>query len=188
MTAEQLVKKLQTGDKAAFKLLVDMYAAMMMGICMRYMKEKPSAQDALQEALIKIFRKVNQFDHNGSFEGWIKRLTVNTCLEQLRKKDSRLMYTDGLEVLHNTQKIEPEIMHRFDQDDIIKIINRLPDHYRVIFNLAIVEGYSHAEISSQLGITASTSRTKLARARSLVKEYLNSQQQKDEFRSTRRVH
>lgn len=187
MTADQLVKKCKQGDRTAFKELVNTYSSTLMAIALRYMKDQSLAQDVLQESFIKVFRKIESYAGNGSFEGWLKRITVNTCLEQIRKHNKRVLYIDNYEEM-NCQSVGPSVLEQMKEEDIIQIINQLPEHYRIIFNLAIVEGYSHREIGEMLGISESTSRTKLSRARTMVKDFFLNNKDNDEFRSARKAY
>ena len=144
----------------------------MFGICLKYSPNKTEAEDNLQDAFITIFKRIDQFKGKGSFEGWMKRITVNTVLQKYRKKK--------LYEIPNEQQIEaPDVA--VETEDVplqylLKIIQELPDRYRLVFNLYVLDGYSHKEIGDMLGISDGTSKSNLARARMIlktkVKEYL----------------
>ncbi len=144
----------------------------MLGVCQRYARNNADAEDMLQEAFIKIFDKMHQFKFEGSFEGWIRRIMVNTALKKYsltryskevsvyEVKDTNENYTDAAAYSHLTEK------------DLLVLINNLPDGYRLIFNLYVIEGYAHEEIAVMLGIQAGTSRSQLVKARTLLQKQL----------------
>ncbi|MEO6404696.1 MAG: RNA polymerase sigma factor [Ferruginibacter sp.] len=159
-------------DAACQKELYNRYAGKMLGVCQRYARNNADAEDMLQEAFIKIFDKMHQFKFEGSFEGWIRRIVVNTALKKYsltryskevsvyEVKETNGIYADAAAYSHLTEK------------DLLVLINNLPDGYRLIFNLYVIEGYAHEEIAEMLGIQAGTSRSQLVKARSLLQKQI----------------
>jgi len=135
---------------------------------MRYMQDDFAAKDVLQESFIKIFQNIDRYYDKGSFEGWLRKITVNTCLMAIRKQKN------GFDILElsdiNNRQVKPDVEFDLNEKDILKMIRQLPGQYRAIFNLFVIEGYSHAEIANLLQIKESTSRTKLSRARKLIQQ------------------
>ncbi len=141
---------------------------MLMGVCVRYMNDESIAKDALQETYIRVFKSISNISEDGNFKGWMRKIAVNECLK-LIKKDQRVLDLDDIGEIHNA--IVPAINGILNEEDLLKEINRLPKHYRLIFNLFEIEGYSHKEISQILDIQESTSRTKLSRAKSMIQGF-----------------
>lgn len=160
-------------DIQARKNLYELYAPAMFGICIRYMGSRESAQDILQEGFIKVFTKIDSYSGSGSFEGWIRKIFVTTALEHLRNiKVSRenLALEDYSDTVHNW---DTSIIEDLSEQEILKCIEELPIGFRTVFNLYVIEGYSHAEISQILNIGESSSRSQLARARQLLQTKIN---------------
>lgn len=139
-------------------------------VCLRYARNASDAADILQEGFVKVFTKLDQFQFQGSFEGWIRRIMVNTALRayQRQRFDQE---TTGLERLPD-MPVDPDAVSTLSEAELIALINRLPEGYRVIFNLVAIEGYSHAEAAEMLGIQESTSRSQLTKARRWLAEQL----------------
>lgn len=163
---KDLIKKCQAGKKASQYELVKQYSGMLLSVCRRYAKEDGMAKDILQETWIKIFGNINQYQPSGSFEGWMKKIAVRTAL-YWNNKNFMIRETD-LQNLARSPLISPEIYNQLDEEEIILLIQDLPEGFKAVFNLNIIEGYSHKEISALLGITESTSRSQLARARKIL--------------------
>ena len=156
-------------NAASQRLLFDAYAGKMMSVCFRYAGNLPDAEDMLQEAFIKIFAHIHQFKFEGSFEGWLRRIVVNTALKALQKK--KLCFTDINEAATGMQ-IEPETYSHLHTEQLLQLLKTLPDGYRVVFNLYIIEGYDHDEIAAMLHIQASTSRSQLVKARKMLQQLI----------------
>lgn len=171
MTEDILVKKCIKGDGRAQKKLFDLYAPKLFGICLRYMKDHELAQDALQDGFIKIFTKISDYNGVGSFEGWMRRIVVNTCLDQLRK-DQKLKMNASMEDVGFLVKEDHWIEEELTAQDLLKLIETLPDGYRVVFNMFAIEGYSHKEIADKLGISENTSKSQFSRAKSHLRKKL----------------
>ncbi len=158
-----IIQGCQQLDKKAQEALYTRYSPKMFGICMRYLKNVEDAEDILVEALFKVMTKIDKYKGTGSFEGWIRRIVVNECLMALRKNDL-LRYSS--EVHPNMDYSEPiTIMDKLVADDLLKLLNKLPDGYRTVFNLYVLEGYKHREIGEMLGISINTSKSQLILAR-----------------------
>ncbi len=164
-----LAKALAKGEARAQHVFYERYAGKFLSICKRYVSDLMLAEDLMVESMMKIFEKVGQFNFNGSFEGWAKRIVVNEALMQIRKKK---------EIRVDIADAEYEIEHSFpafdfEAEELMKLIQTLPDGYRTVFNLYAVEGYSHAEICDLLGISEGTSKSQLSRARKFLADALN---------------
>lgn len=140
-----------------------------MTICLRYARDTPEAEDFLQEGFIRIFASIHQFRFKGSFEGWIKRVVVTTCLKKLQKR--KIQYHDISDAEKSTA-FQPHIIPALAEKELIKMISRLPDGYRIVFNLHVLDGYSHDEISVLLDIKPVTSRSQLLKARKTLQKQI----------------
>ena len=164
-TSEQnLIDLCIKGDRIAQKVIYDRLASRMFPLCLRYVGDRSIAQDILQEGFITLFSKMDSYKGNGSFEGWARKIFVNTALMYLRKKDA-LKMSDELE---NARSLSTDIasqMENIGYKELMKLIMSLPPGFRTVFNMYVVEGYSHKEIAEMLNISETTSRTQLSRAR-----------------------
>ena len=165
---ENLVKALKRAEPKAQRQLYDKYAARMLAVCRRYVMDDMEAEDVMIGGFMKVFEKMEQFKSEGSFEGWVRRIMVNEALMAVRKtKGKETDYdTDEMEQLPDCQWADQNL----EANDLMKIIETLPTGYQTIFNLYAIEGYSHAEIAKTLGITESTSKSQLHRARGWLQE------------------
>ena len=165
MILQELIEGCKQQNAKAQGALYKRYSSVLFGICLKYSPNRAEAEDNLQDAFITIFSRVEQYQGKGSFEGWIKRITVNTALQKYRKKK--------VFDISNEQQIE-DVQVEVEEIDIpldflLKIIQELPDRYRLVFNLYVLDGYSHKEIAEMLGISDGTSKSNLARARMILK-------------------
>ncbi len=160
---KELVLKCLQGDKKAQEQFYSRYSGVIWKICLRYSNDEESAKDVFQETMVRAFQKLTDFRFEGSFEGWLRRICVNQCLDAIRKDKSK--FQDSIDDSHS------EIESDFKTDDLIStkqlfnLLQSLPVGYRTVFNLYVIEGYSHAEIALMIGITESTSKTQLFKAR-----------------------
>jgi RNA polymerase sigma factor (sigma-70 family) len=172
LTEEHLIKACIKGDAASQKEVFDRFAGRMLGVCHRYARNAADAEDILQDAFIKIFDKLHQFKFEGSFEGWIRRIVVNTAL----KKYSVRRYEKEVSGYEHKDKdesfLEPSAYSHLTQKDILDLINNLPDGYRLVFNLFVIEGFQHDEIAEMLGIQPGTSRSQLVKARMMLQKQI----------------
>jgi len=169
MTEEQLVKECISGNAIAHKKFYDLFAKKMMGVCLRYTNNSDEAQDVLQDGFIKVFAKLPKFVNKGSLEGWVRRIMVNTALDQYRKNKK---FQRDVEIDSVSFKLEKNdfIVETINANDLLKIIQTIPEGYRVVFNLFAIEGYSHKEIAEKLGVTESTSKSQYSRAKKMLRK------------------
>ena len=154
------------------KLLYERFSSKMYGVCLRYTENVEDANDVMQEGFIKVYKSLPKFRGEGSFEGWIRRIFINTSIEHFRKKVK--LYNVN-EVHENTiEDAEFDALDSLATKDILNIINELSPGYKQVFNMHVVEGYSHREIADILGITEGTSKSQLARAKGALKKIIES--------------
>jgi len=166
----ELIRGCINQDARCQRMLFDKYAGRMMSVCLRYANDTMEAEDMIQDAFIKVFQYIGQFKFEGAFEGWIRRIVVNTAIRHLEKK--KLHFKDIDDNSQNTPKIEAQAYNHLGEEDLLKLINQLPDGYRLVFNLNVVEGYSHEEIAEMLNIQAGTSRSQLVKARKMLQHQI----------------
>lgn len=165
---EEIIHKCQDGNSGAQTALYHLFSAKMYGICLRYAKDSAEAEDFMQEGFVRVFNKINQFEFKGSFEGWIKRIMVNTALEKFRKND-RLYPVEEMRIFESIEYVE-ETISSITANDLLRIIQKLPPRYRMVFNLFAIEGYSHLEIAEMMKISEGTSKSNLSRARVILQK------------------
>jgi len=158
------------GKKSFQKKLYDSYSGKMFAVCLRYSKSEDQAKDMLQEGFIKVFQNLQRFKGDGSFEGWVRRIMINGCLESLRKSHNRFIHEDVSES-EQQLSIQPD-SRRYDMQYMLQKIQELSPGYRAVFNLYVIEGYQHHEIGDMLGISENTSKSQLSRARKILQESL----------------
>ena len=173
MTEDQLVRGCVLKNETAQKAVFDLYAGKMLGVCLRYARNNADAEDMLQDAFIKVFDKIKQFKSEGSFEGWIRKIVVNTALKKytLIRYDKEISGHEGVDADHYFST-EPGAYAHLSEKELLLIINKLPDGYRFVFNMYVIEGYSHDEIATLLGIQSGTSRSQLAKARMMLQKQI----------------
>jgi len=171
MNEEEILIGCQANNENAQKYLFDRYSRIMTGVCMRYADSYEEAQDIVQDAFIKVFKKIETFSGKGSLEGWIRRIMINTALDYLRSIKNERFHLDVDEVEFLLHKKEM-IVESLQAQDLLKIIRTLPVGYRTVFNLYAIEGFSHKEIAKQLNISENTSKSQYSRARSLLQKKL----------------
>ena len=160
----QLIESCIKGDRAAQKVLYDRLAPRMFPVCIRYVGDRELAEDILQEGFITLFTRLDTYKGDGSFEGWARKIFVTTALMELRKKDA-LKMSDDLETARGMKAETVTQLQSIGYKDLMKLITQLPPGFRTVFNMYAIEGYSHKEIGEILGISETTSRTQLSRAR-----------------------
>lgn len=175
MKDEELIKGCKEGKAIAQRELFERYCARMMAVCLRYMGNKDAAQDVLQEGFIKVFQNINLFREEGSFEGWLRKIMVNTALKQLRKQRSIRLddYPEAFELHPDFD----EVLDKLAVEDLLQMVAGLPDGYRIVFNLSVLEGFSHQVIATELGISESTSRSQLYKARKQLQKLIIASQE-----------
>ena len=166
MSLDQLIQRCKKNDTAAQSELYKLYSSKLFTLCLKYSRNYTEAEDNLQDAFLTILKKIEQYKNKGSFEGWLKRITINTVMQQYRnQKVFEISNENAIE------EVELEIDEEsLSIDYLLKIIQELPDRYRLVFNLYVLDGYSHKEIAEMLQINTGTSKSNLARARAILKE------------------
>ncbi|MFK7807892.1 MAG: RNA polymerase sigma factor [Saprospiraceae bacterium] len=170
LSEKQLIENCQKGVKASQYELVRRYSPMLMAACRRYVRDEATAKDVLQETLIRVFKYLKKYKATGSFENWMRRIAVRCAFTALDKV--KIKKEIELSDHHLDSSIAPEIFNYLGLEEIQRHIDALPIGYQTVFNLYIIEGYSHREISDLLHITESASRSQLTRAKKLLQQYL----------------
>lgn len=160
----KLIESCIQGDRASQKVLYDRLAPRMFPICIRYIGDKVLAEDILQDGFITLFSKLKDFKGDGSFEGWARRIFVTTALMSLRKKDA-LKMSDDLDAARGMKAETVSQVQNIGYKELMALVMSMPPGFRTVFNMYSIEGYSHKEIGEMLGISETTSRTQLSRAR-----------------------
>ena len=166
MSLEDLIRDCTKNDTKAQEQLYRLFSSKLFAVCLKYSRNYAEAEDNLQDGFLIIFDKISQFNFKGSFEGWIKRIMVNNVLQQYRG-------VTFLELINENIAAEPEVdidEESISLDFLMKIIQELPDRYRLVFNLYVIDGYAHKDIAEMLEITIGTSKSNLARARMILKD------------------
>jgi RNA polymerase sigma-70 factor (ECF subfamily) len=168
MTEAQLISGCKKNDRMAQQQVYSTFGAKVMGICKRYMKDRERAEEIAMNTFLAVFQKIGQYKNEGSFEGWILRIAVNSCLMELRKKTTfqQEVQPEAIQ-LHDTANTADLVL----EGDIEQMLRILPDGARIVFNLYAIEGYKHAEIAEQLGISEGTSKSQLNYAREKLKKF-----------------
>ncbi len=175
MNEEQLVKKCLEKDTLAQKQLFDFYSKRMMGVCLRYAKDSEEAQDVLQMGFIKVFEKLEMYKHQGSLEGWIRKIIVNTALDNIRKNKKLMNNVEIDKVDYQLQNYDENVLGSLSAQDLLRVIQEMPTGFRTVFNMFAIEGFSHKEIAEKLNISVSTSKSQFSRARVYLQKRLKEQ-------------
>lgn len=170
ITEEELIANCRKGKASAQRGLYDRLAPKMLGVCLRYIKDREEAEHVMIGSIVKVFEKLEQFKGDGSFEGWVRRIIVNDCLMYIRKNRNMSLEVDIDSVVEhpNFGAIDDVLQ----VEDLMKLIKELPVGYGTVFNLYAIEGYSHAEIAKMLDINENTSKSQLSRARKWLQKRL----------------
>jgi len=170
LTLEELIIRCKKHDAKAQEELYNRYKRILFAICLKYAPNIDEAEDNLQDSFVTIFRKIDQFSGKGSFEGWMKRITINTVLQTYRKNKT-------LRIVDEAQIEESEENEIEDQDIplefLLKIVQDLPNQYRIVFSMYVLDGFSHKEIGKMLDISEGTSKSNLARAKAILRKKIN---------------
>jgi RNA polymerase sigma factor (sigma-70 family) len=164
---KKIIKDCVSGDVRAKEALYKLFAPKMFGVCLRYAKDRTDAEDSLQEGFMKVFKYIDKYRHEGSFEGWVRRIMVNISLEKYRKQ--HLMYPVEDISIYEKTNYNDDVLDKISADELIEQIQKLSPRYRMVFNLYVLEGMSHLEISKEMKISVGTSKSNLARARDVLK-------------------
>jgi RNA polymerase sigma-70 factor (ECF subfamily) len=171
---KKIINGCLSGDRRDQELLYRRHAAKLYAVCLQYSGNDEEARDILQDGFIKIFENLDRYKFEGSFEGWMRRITVNTALEKFRSKHN-LYRVDDIDLMPEIDA-EPDNQDYagLEANDLLEIIRELPPKYRVVFNLYAIEGYSHKEISKMVNISEGTSKSNLSRARVILQRRVGS--------------
>ena len=193
MTENELIAGCIRQDKACQEALYKRFYGKMMGVCLRYAKNRDEASDMLQEGFIKVFTSLRNFSFKGSFEGWVRRIVVNTAVDHLRRNKHEYMivstvYAREGDVPDPAEDVEEEnLLNNLSEEEILTAVSQLSPAYRTVFNLYVMENFPHKQIADQLGISEGTSKSNLAKARfQLKKNLFNLIKQTDGERTTTR--
>ncbi len=168
---QNIIKGCIDGDRACQKVLYNYHSAKMLGVCMRYSKDRAEAEDMLQEGFLKVFQGINRFKNEGSFEGWIRRIMVFTAINMYKHRSRK--FQEDLDKEHFDAPFDAEIIDKISAKEILVFVQQMPDGYRVVFNLYAIEGYTHKQISDVLGIAIGTSKSQYSRARQWMQQVLS---------------
>lgn len=163
----------KSGDARIQQYVFRKYYGLMLGLCLRYANDREEARDMLQESFVKIFDKIEQYNEDYSFVGWMKRIVVNTAIDHYRRS-ARMPMSEDESILEN-ESIEADAISMMGYEEIINLIQRLPSGYRTVFNLYVIEGYTHKEIADELGIAEGTSKSQLNKAKAILKKKIEEQ-------------
>lgn len=164
---KNIINECASGNARAQEKLYRMLAPKMFGVCLRYAKDRTEAEDNLQDGFIKVFSNIKSFRHEGSFEGWVRRIMVNVSLSKFRKQ--HVLYPVEDMAQYDSVQISDDILAKIGAEDLLGLIQQLPPRYRMVFNLFVMEGMNHQEISETMDISVGTSKSNLARARDILK-------------------
>ncbi len=168
ISESDLLEGCRRGDRKMQHELYNRFAPKMYGVCLRYAANAEEAEDILQEGFIKIFNKISSYRGDGSFEGWIRRIFVNTAIEHFRKKTYLQPITETEE--NTVEGKYLSVLDSLAEKDIIQLVQQLSPGYRTVFNMYVVEGYSHKQIAEMLGISEGTSKSQLSRAKMILQD------------------
>lgn len=165
MEERDIIKGCKNREQTAYKALVDKYSAYLFAICKRYVSDSEKAKDCLQESLVQIISKIDKYEERGKFLSWMSAVTVKKCLDQIRK-EKRFEARDIDDVLEPS--VDENVNYKLQHDDVMEFLETLPQQYRIAINMFLIEGYSHKEIAEVLGVSESSSRSLVSRARKMI--------------------
>jgi RNA polymerase sigma-70 factor (ECF subfamily) len=172
---DKLLERCRAGDQQAFAELYRLYAPKMLGVCMRYAKSTDEAEDMLQEGFVRLFQNINSYENRGSFEGWVRRIIVNTAINYYKTqiKYNTTEHFDAYNKDLSETKDEPLAVSDVSQQTLLKMITELPKGYNMVFNLYVLDGYTHKEIAEILDISENTTKSQLSKARKLLQKKIS---------------
>jgi len=165
---KNIIEESVSGNARAQETLYSMLAPKMFGVCLRYSRDRTEAEDNLQEGFIRVFTYLKNYRHEGSLEGWVRRIMVNVSLEKFRKQN--IMHPVEDISLYDARVDTNDIIEKLSAEELVKLIQELPPRYRMVFNLYVMEGFNHKEIGEEMQISEGTSKSNLARARDILKK------------------
>ncbi|AMS27634.1 hypothetical protein AEM51_12015 [Bacteroidetes bacterium UKL13-3] len=167
---KDIIRDCIDGKRLSQKCLYAHFASKMLGVCMRYAKDRAEAEDMLQEGFIKVFQNIAKFKNEGSFEGWIRRIMIFTAINWFKHRSRK--FQEDLDQVGYDAPFEDDIVSRISAKEIVALVQQMPEGYRMVFNLYAVEGYTHREISELLGIAEGTSKSQYSRAKQYMQAAL----------------
>jgi RNA polymerase sigma-70 factor (ECF subfamily) len=170
-TDKELIERCLENDSRAQEFLYKRFSRRMYGVCLRFARNTLEADDILQEGFIKVFTYLKDFRKDGSLEGWIRRTFINTAINYYHSKENEWKETsiDKAESYHSSTE---DVLSKISTADLLELIRQLPEGYRMVFNLYVIEGYNHQEIAEMLNISENTSKSQLSRARLALQDRL----------------
>jgi RNA polymerase sigma factor (sigma-70 family) len=165
---EKIIEGCRKGKNRYQEELYRLIAPKMYGLCLKYASDKDDAKDIMQDGFIKVFQKIDQYSTKGSFEGWVRRIMINTALEKYRSQVT--MYSLDERMSLSDEGVRSTVIENLSAEELLGLVRQLTPKYRMVFNLYAIEGYSHKEISDLLGISEGTSKSNLSRARFILQE------------------
>jgi RNA polymerase sigma-70 factor, ECF subfamily len=173
LSEKELIKGCIRGDRGALNMLYDLFSGKMFAICLRYSRTREEAEDTFHEGFMKVYENIKKYRHEGSFEGWIRRIMVNTAIEKFRKRTPLGVVVNLDDISHlngNGSLVTDDILARIGANELMAMVQKLPPYCRMVFNLFVFEGLKHKEIAKELGITEGTSKSHLSDARSILQK------------------
>jgi RNA polymerase sigma-70 factor (ECF subfamily) len=173
-----IIKRCKQGDRKAQESVYNLLAGKMFAVCLRYCSNYEDARDLLHDGFVTVFTKIGQFQHGGSFEGWVRRIFVNHAMERYRN-DAKLLTVDGTDEnsLHFATNEDEDVdewgAYQLTEAELLAMVDELPPQYKVVFNLYVIDGLSHRDIAEKIGISESASRSNLLRARGILQKKVN---------------
>lgn len=169
---KKIIDLCKKGDRAAQKAVYDSLAPKMFAVCLKYVTDRSTAEDLLQDGFVTLFSKIDSYKGEGSFEGWARKIFVNTALMHLRKKDA-LKMSEDIDAAWNIASGYPTQIQNLGYRELLGFISSMPEIFRTVFNMYVLDGYTHKEIAEALGISEVNSRTLLMRARAMMQEKID---------------
>ena len=166
----EIIKGCIIGNRMCQRELYNHFASKMLGVCMRYAKDRAEAEDMLQEGFLKVFKSISTFKNAGSFEGWVRRIMIFTSINMFKQRSRQ--FRESLDIENVEGVFESDVIDKISEKEIITLIQQMPEGYRMIFNLFAIEGYTHREIAVILDIAEGTSKSQYSRARNFMKQVL----------------
>jgi len=173
-----IIRRCKQGDRKAQESVYNLLAGKMFAVCLRYCSSNEDARDLLHDGFVTVFTKIGQFQHGGSFEGWVRRIFVNHAMERYRN-EAKLLTVDGMDEnnLHFAANDDEDVdewgAYQLTEAELLAMVDELPPQYKVVFNLYVIDGLSHRDIAEKLGISESASRSNLLRARGILQKKVN---------------